>query len=42
VVRGPDWLSLNKDGGEGQVGTVINHLLTGGVRVDWDVGEKSK
>jgi hypothetical protein len=42
VVRGPNWKSLAKDGGAGRMGTVINHLLTGGVRVDWDDGDKGK
>ena len=46
VVRGPDWIWGNQDGGEGSVGTVV-HIGNGSrltdktVLVCWDTGQQA-
>ena len=46
VVRGPDWMWGNQDGGEGNVGTIIHlgqdggSLPDGTVLVYWDSGKQ--
>lgn len=46
VVRGPDWMWGDQDGGEGNVGTVVQHgqdrnLPDGTVLVHWDSGRQA-
>ena len=46
VVRGPDWMWGDQDGGEGNVGTVVQHgqdrnLPDGTVLVHWDSGRQT-
>ena len=46
VVRGPDWMWGDPDGGEGNVGTVVQHgqdrnLPDGTVLVHWDSGRQA-
>ncbi|CAH3028272.1 unnamed protein product [Porites evermanni] len=46
VVRGPDWMWGDQDGGEGNVGTVVQHgqdrnLPDGTVLVVWDSGRQA-
>ena len=46
VVRGPDWMWGDQDGGEGNVGTVVQHgqdrnLPDGTVLVLWDSGRQA-
>jgi len=47
VVRGPDWIWGDQDGGEGGVGTVVDKYCEAGdgdnmVLVYWDTGEQGR
>lgn len=46
VVRGPDWMWADQDGGEGNVGTIVHlgqdgSLPDGTVLVYWDSGKQA-
>ena len=46
VVRGPDWMWADQDGGEGNVGTIVHlgqdgSLPDGTVLVHWDSGKQA-
>ncbi|XP_041377260.1 E3 ubiquitin-protein ligase MIB2-like [Gigantopelta aegis] len=41
VIRGPDWSSGNKDGGEGHVGTVVTYGKDQTAEIIWDNGNQT-